>query len=233
MSLWRAWMLTGRVGLGALLVLAGAQTSAAQDSALPSPPFGLLYEANSPVPARAEVPRAYRGLFTPESSLPAPQLPKAGHSTVFVLPSPIQSADPATTSSLEKGSIAWRSLLRDSIVLLLVQQTYRLTLEDSGARDNLKGPFFKEWFALGQHPLLLGRWGQDDDELPVPPSVGVNGVVRLCQQPPRVAGDADWRQQPLLEGEGCSRPLLVHLQPELRDWAAVGSLHRQRWPEAR
>jgi len=139
-------MLTGRVGLGAVLVLAGVRISAAQDPALASPPFGLLYEANSPMPAGMQVPRAYRGLFTPESSLPAPQLRKAGHSTTFVLPDPIPSADHATTHSPEKGSIAWRSLLRDSIVLLLAQQTYRLTLEDSGARESLKGPFFKEWF---------------------------------------------------------------------------------------
>ena len=140
-------MLTGRVGLGALLVLSGARTAAAQDPASPPPPFGLFYEADSPVPARAEVPRAFRGLFTPESSLPAPKLPKAGHSTAFVLPDPIPSADPATTPSPEKGPIAWRSLLRDSIVLLLVQQTYRLTLEDATTRENLGGPFFKDWFA--------------------------------------------------------------------------------------
>jgi len=139
-------MLWGRVGLGALLVLSGARTAAAQDPASPPPPFGLFYEADSPVPARAEVPRAFRGLFTPESSLPAPKLPEAGHSTAFVLAGPIQSADPATAPP-EKGPIAWRSLLRDSIVLLLVQQTYRLTLEDNTTRENLGGPFFKEWFA--------------------------------------------------------------------------------------
>ena len=114
---------------------------------MPSPPFNLLYEADSSVPARAEVPRAYRGLFTPESPHPAPKLGKAGHFTAFVLPDPIQSADPATTPSPEKGPIAWRSLLRDSMVLLLIQQTYRLTLEDATTRENLGGPFFKDWFA--------------------------------------------------------------------------------------
>ena len=140
-------MLTRRVGLGVLLVLVGARTSAAQDSALPSPSFNLFYEADSPVPARAEVPRAYRGLFTPESPHPAPKLRKAGHSTAFVLPDPIQSADPATTPSPEMGPIAWRSLLRDSMVLLLIQQTYRLTLEEGSTRENLEGPFFEDWFA--------------------------------------------------------------------------------------
>lgn len=49
--------------------------------------------------------------------------------------------------SPNRGTIAWRSLFRDSIVLLLIQQTYRLTLEDSGTRDALAtGPFFKDWF---------------------------------------------------------------------------------------
>ena len=113
----------------------------------PPPPFGLFYEADSPGPARAEVPRAFRGLFTPESSLSAPELPEAGHSTAFALHDPVPSADPATTPSPRRGSIAWRSLLRDSIVLLLVQQSYRITFEDSGTRENLKGPFFEEWFA--------------------------------------------------------------------------------------
>ena len=137
----------GRVGFGALLVLSCARTTAAQDPASPAPPFVLFYETDSPVPARAEVPRAFRGLFTPESSLPAPKLRKASRSTAFVLPDPIPLADPATTPSPEKGPIAWRSLLRDSIVLLLVQQTYRLTLEDATTRENLGGPFFKDWFA--------------------------------------------------------------------------------------
>jgi hypothetical protein len=140
-------MLTGRVGLGTLLVLSGVRTAAAQDPASPLLPFGLFYEADSPGPAPAEVPRAFRELCTLESSLPAPKLPKAGLSTAFVLHDPIPSADPATTPSPEKGAIAWRSLFRDSIVLLLVQQTYRLTLEDNTTRENLGGPFFKEWFA--------------------------------------------------------------------------------------
>jgi hypothetical protein len=141
-------MLTGHVGLGALLVLSGVRTAAAQDPASPPPlPFGLFDEADSPGPAPAEVPRAFRELFTLESSLPAPKLPKAGLSTAFVFHDPIPSADPATTASPEEGAIAWRSLLRDSIVLLLAQQTYRLTLEDNTTRENLGGPFFKEWFA--------------------------------------------------------------------------------------
>jgi len=123
----------GRVGLGALLVLSAARTSAAQDFA-------------SPLPALAEVPRAFRGLFTPESSLPAPTLPEAGQSTAFVLLDPIPSADPAATPSPEKVSIAWRSLLRDSLVLLTVQHAYRIGFED-GTRENLDGPFFEEWFA--------------------------------------------------------------------------------------
>ncbi len=146
MVLRRAWMLTGRVGLGALLVLSGARTAAAQDPASPPPPFGLLYEADSSVPARPEVPRAFRGLFTPQSSLPTLTLPKAGHSTAFVLPDQIPSGAPATTPSLEKGPIAWRSLVRDSIVLLLAQHTVRLTFEES-TRESLAGPFFEEWFA--------------------------------------------------------------------------------------
>jgi hypothetical protein len=140
-------MLTGRVGLGALLVLSSVRSAAAQDPASPPLPVGLFYEADSPGPAPAEVPRAFRELFTLESSLPAPKLPKAGLSTAFVFHDPIPSADPATTPSPEKGAIAWRSLLRDSIVLLLAQQTYRLTLEDNTTRENLGGPFFKEWFA--------------------------------------------------------------------------------------
>ena len=139
-------MLTGRVGLGALLVFSGARTAAAQDPASPPPLVGLFYEADSPVPARAEVPRAFRGIFTPESSLPAPKLPKAGHSTAFVLPDPIQSAVPATTPSPETGSIAWRSLLRDSFVLLIVQQAYRITFEDGNLEALQTGPFFEEWF---------------------------------------------------------------------------------------
>lgn len=147
MALRRAWMLTGRVGLGALLVLCSVRTAAAQDLASPTLPFGPFDEADSPEPAGAQIPGAFRGLFTSESSLPAPKLPTAGLSTAFVLHDPIPSADPATTPSPEKGAIAWRSLLRDSIVLLLVQQTYRLTLEDNTTRENLGGPFFEEWFA--------------------------------------------------------------------------------------
>jgi len=145
-ALWPAWMFMCRVGLGALLVLSAARTSAAQDFASPLPAFGQFFEADSPVPVRAEVPRAFRGLFTPESSLPAPTLPEAGQSTAFVLLDPIPPADPATTPSPEKGSIAWRSLLRDSLVLLMVQHAYRIGFED-GTRENLGGPFFEEWFA--------------------------------------------------------------------------------------
>jgi hypothetical protein len=125
-------MFIGRAGLGALLVLSAARTSAAQDFA-------------SPVPAQAEVPRAFRGLFAPESSRPARTLPEADHSTALVLPHPIPS-DPAVTPSPQKGSIAWRSLLRDSLVLLAVQHAYRIGFED-GTRENLDGPFFEEWFA--------------------------------------------------------------------------------------
>jgi hypothetical protein len=98
-------MLTGRVGLGALLVLSGVRTAATQDPASPPLPLGPFYEADSPGAARAEVPRGFRGLFTLESSL-------------------LPSADPATA-----------------------QQTYRLTLEDGTTRENLGGPFFKDWFA--------------------------------------------------------------------------------------
>jgi hypothetical protein len=129
-----------------LLVLADAGTAAAQAPAAPAPLVGLFSEASSPVPARAEVPRAFRGLFTPGPFLPAPTLPTAGHSTAFVLPDPIPSADPATTPSPDEGSIAWRSLLRDSLVLLVVQHAYRIGFED-GTRENLDGPFFEEWFA--------------------------------------------------------------------------------------
>jgi hypothetical protein len=138
-------MLTRGVGLGALLVLAGVRTASAQDSASLQPSFDLFDEADSLAPAEAEIPRAFRDLFIPESSL-LPTLPKPFLSTAFVQ-DPIPSADPATTPSPEKGAIAWRSLLRDSIILLLAQQTYRLTLEDNTTRENLGGPFFKEWFA--------------------------------------------------------------------------------------
>ncbi len=140
-------MLTGRVGLGALLVLSGVRTAAAQGPALPPLPSGLSYKAGSPGPALAEVPRAFRGLFAPQSSLSAPELHDAGHSTAFAFHDQVPPAAKATTPPPEKGGIAWRSLFRDSIVLLLVQQSYRLTLEDSGTRENLKGPFFKDWFA--------------------------------------------------------------------------------------
>ncbi len=92
------------------------------------------------------IPRAFRRLFTPESSLPAPKLAVAGHSTALVIPDPIPSANPATTPSMEKGSIAWRSLFRDSIVLLLVQQAYRITFEDGNLQALQAGPFFEEWF---------------------------------------------------------------------------------------
>jgi hypothetical protein len=138
-------MLTGQVGLGVLLVLSGVRTAAAQDPASPPVPFDLSYEADSPGPAGPDIPQAFDAFFTLESSPPAPMLPNAGLFTSFALQDPIP-ADPATTPSLKKGSIAWRSLFRDSIVLLLVQQTYRLALEDSGARENLAGPFFKDWF---------------------------------------------------------------------------------------
>jgi hypothetical protein len=139
-------MFTGRFSLGALLVLSGARTAAAQDPASPSPPFSLFYGVDSPAPDRPEVPRAFRGLFTPESSLPAPKIPTAGHSTAFVLPEPIPPADPAATPSPKKASIAWRSLLRDSLALLMVQHAYRIGFED-GTRESLGGPFFEEWFA--------------------------------------------------------------------------------------
>jgi hypothetical protein len=46
----------------------------------------------------------------------------------------------------QKGSVAWRSLLRDSLVLLVVQHAYRIGFEE-GTRENLDGPFFEEWFA--------------------------------------------------------------------------------------
>jgi hypothetical protein len=139
------WRLTGRVGLGALFVLFGSGTAAAQARAPLPLTFDLLHQADSPWPARAEISRAYRGLFTPESH-PPPTRPAADPSTVFVVQDPIPPADPATSPAQEQGSIAWRSLFRDSVVLLLVQQTYRLTLEDSGTRESLKGPFFRDWF---------------------------------------------------------------------------------------
>jgi hypothetical protein len=132
-------MLTGRVGLGALLVLSGVRTAAAQDPASPPLPFGPFYEADSPGAVRAEVPRAFRGLFTLESSL-------------------LPSVDPATTPSPEEGAIAWRSLLRDSIALLLVQHAYRIGFED-GTRENLGGPFFEEWFASAS---TLCCWNDGD-----------------------------------------------------------------------
>ena len=139
-------MLTRGVGLGALLVLAGVRTASAQEPASPQPAFGLFNESDSLAPAEAEIPRAFRDLFTPESSLLRQRSPRPFLSTAFVLQHPIPSADPATTPPPEKGAIAWRSLLRDSIVLLLAQQTYRLTLEDGSTRENLEGPFFKDWF---------------------------------------------------------------------------------------
>jgi hypothetical protein len=139
-------MLTGRVGLGALLVFSGVRTAAAQGPAPPPLPLGLFYEADSPGPALAEVPRAFRGLFTPESSISAPKLPRPGHSTAFVVHDPFPAADPATTPSPGKGAIAWRSLFRDSVVLLLVQQAYRITFEDGNLQALQTGPFFKEWF---------------------------------------------------------------------------------------
>jgi len=133
-----------RVGLGVVLVLSAARTSPAQGFASPLPASSLFFEAVSPVPARAEVPRAFRGLFTPESPLPARSLPEAYHSTAFALPDPLPS-DPAVPPSPQMGSIAWRSLLRDSFVLLMVQHVYRITFEDN-TRKNLTGPFFDEWF---------------------------------------------------------------------------------------
>ena len=140
-------MLTGRVGLGALLVLSGVRTASAQDPASLRLPFDLFDEADSSGAGwgggPSGVPRPLHTGVVPS----APKLPKAGLSTAFVLQHPIPSADPATTPSPEKGAIAWRSLLRDSIVLLLAQQTYRLTLEDATTRENLGGPFFKDWFA--------------------------------------------------------------------------------------
>ena len=139
-------MLTRGVGLGALLVLAGVRTTSAQEPASLQLAFDLFNEADSLAPAEAEIPRAFRDLFTPESSL-LPTLPKPFLSTAFALQHPIPSADPATTPPPEKGAIAWRSLLRDSIVLLLAQQTYRLTLEEGSTRENLEGPFFEDWFA--------------------------------------------------------------------------------------
>jgi hypothetical protein len=153
-------MLTGRVGLGALLVLSGVRTASAQDPASPPLPFDLFYEADSLGPAGVEVPRAFRGLFTPESSLPAPKLAKAGLSTPFVLHDPIPSADLATTPSPEKGAIAWRSLLRDSMVLLLAQQTYRITFEDGNLQALQAGPFFKEWF---ESASTLCCWDDGDN----------------------------------------------------------------------
>jgi hypothetical protein len=137
-------MFMGRVGLGAVLLLSAARTSPAQDVAAPLPASALFFEADSTVPARAEVSRAFRGLFTPESPLPARSLAEADHFTSFALPSPILS-DPAAPPLPQKGSIAWRSLLRDSLALLLVQHVYRITFEDN-TRKNLVGPFFDEWF---------------------------------------------------------------------------------------
>ena len=136
-------MLTRGVGLGALLVLAGVRTASGQEPASLQLAFDLFNEADSLAPAEAEIPRVFRDLFTPESSR-LTTLPKPFLSTAFVQ-HPIPSADPATTSLPEKGAIAWRSLLRDSMVMLLVQQTFRVTFEDS-TRENLGGPFFKEWF---------------------------------------------------------------------------------------
>ena len=138
-------MLTRGVGLGALLVLAGIRTASGQEPASLQLAFDLFNEADSLAPAEAEIPRVFRDLFTPESSR-LTTLPKPFLSTAFVQ-HPIPSADPATTSLPEKGAIAWRSLLRDSIVLLLAQQTYRLTLEEGSTRENLEGPFFEDWFA--------------------------------------------------------------------------------------
>jgi hypothetical protein len=139
-------MLTGRVGLGALLVLSGARTAAAQDAASPPPPFGLFYEADSPGPAGTEVSRPFRGLFTPESPISALKVPRAGHFVAFVVHDSFPSADPVTTPSPQKGSIAWRSLLRESLALLLVQQAYRITFEDGNLEALQEGPFFNEWF---------------------------------------------------------------------------------------
>jgi len=144
-ALRRAGELTGLVGLGALLVLSGARTAVAQDLTSGPLPLGASYDADSLVPARPEVPRAFRGLFAPEASFPASKLSEVRRATAFVLSDPVPSAHPATTPSPDKGSIAWRSLLRDSMVMLLVQQTFRVTFEDS-TRENLGGPFFKEWF---------------------------------------------------------------------------------------
>src|SRR6478609_11086247 len=39
-------------------------------------------------------------------------------------------ADPPAAPHVEKGSIAWRSLVRDSTLLLVVQQAYRISFED-------------------------------------------------------------------------------------------------------
>jgi len=153
-------MLTGRVGLGALLLFSGVRTAAAQDSASPPLPLGLFVEADSRGPALAEIPRAFRGLFTPESSIAAPKPPRAGHSAAFVVHDPFPSADPATMTSPQKGSIAWRSLLRDSIVLLLVQQAYRITFEDGNLEALQEGPFFKEWF---QSAGTLCCWDDGDN----------------------------------------------------------------------
>ena len=146
MAIRRARMLTASIGLGALLVLSGAQTAGAQDPASPPPPFSLFFGVDSPAPARADVARAFRGLFKPGPSVPPPTLARAGRATAFVRPEPIPLADPATTSSPEKASIGWRSLLRDSLALLMVQHAYRIGFE-SGTRESLGGPFFKEWFA--------------------------------------------------------------------------------------
>ena len=156
MSLWRAWMLTGRVGLGAVLVLAGARISAAQDPALASPPFGLLYEANSPMPAGMQVPRAYRGLFTPESSLPAPQLRKAGHSTTFVLPDPIPSADHVISIRFLAGRPRSQRLGDQLVWGRYLVKTH-----------HEEGAFFLDYLSRLKGPLIFGG------DLNAPPSARV------------------------------------------------------------
>jgi hypothetical protein len=127
-----------------------------------------------------------------------------------------------------EGADCVASLVRDSIVLLLAQHTVRLTFED-GTRESLAGPFFEEWFASAG---ALCCWNDGDRKTTNylwHPLLGSTTSFVFANNHPASQETPIGSNRRYWKAKGAQGRLLVHLRDQLRAWAAVGSLDRQRW----